>query len=189
MKKILGIFLLSLVFVTGCNMSMNTPTAAVEQYLSKYQNLDGEITAQLDKVISSDISMSDEQKENYKELMLNQYRNLSYKIENENIVDDEAEVEVEIQILDYASNIGESRIYYKDHLDEFEDNADTIAEDIEEGIDNISSFIEYKIKNMKGVTNTRKETITFYLTKVDNEWVVDDLSDTDLQKLHGLYEG
>ncbi len=206
MKKLFGVLLLSLLFVTGCNSNMNTPTGSVEKYLNKYQNLDGEVTAQLDKVISSDVSMNDEQKKNYKELMLNQYRNLSYKIVDETITNDTAEVEVEVEVLDYASSVGESRIYYKNHKDEFEDKDvkerdteekdtkeekgdDGLVEEAGEAIDKVSSFIEYKIKNMKNVTNTSKETITFYLNKVDNEWVVEDLSDVDLQKLHGLYEG
>lgn len=205
MKKIIGVLLLSLLILTGCKSSMNSPTNAVEKYLNKYQNLDGEVTTQLDNVISSDVSMSDEQKKDYKDLMLNQYRNLSYKVLNENVNGDEAEVEVELEVLDYASNIGESRIYYKNHLDEFKDKEDkkddkadekkeddkndSLMEDASDAIDNVASFIEYKIKNMKDVTNTSKQKITFYLSKVDNEWVVEDLSETDLQKLHGLYEG
>ncbi len=209
MKKIIGVLLLSILFVTGCGNNMNTPTNAVENYLNKYQNLDGEVTAQLDNVISSDVSMNDEQKKDYKELMLNQYKNFSYKIVDEKVNDDEAEVEVEIEVLDYASSIGESRIYYKNHQDEFKNDKETkddenksddsndlsqetddsLVEDTMDAIDNISSFIDYKIKNMKNVTNTTKDTITIYLSKVGKEWVVEDLSDTDLEKLHGLFEG
>ena len=181
MKKIL-LVLISLLFITGCNNSLNTPTKTVEDYLSKYQNLDGEVTSQLDRVISSDTSMSDDNKKDYKELMLNQYKNLSYKVVDENINDDEAEVEVEIEVLDYASSIGESRVYYRNHLDEFE-------ADVDDDMDNLKSFIEYKIKNMKSVSNTRKDTVTFFLNKVDNEWVLEDLSDNDIKKLHGIYEG
>lgn len=206
MKKIFGVLLLSILLMTGCGNNMSTPTSAVENYLNKYQNLDEEVTAQLDKVIDSDVSMNENQKKDYSELMINQYKNLSYKVVDENINGDEAEVEVEIEVLDYASSIGESRIYYKNHQDEFktdkEDNKDgeekddlseetgeSLVDDAADAIDNISSFIDYKIKNMKNVTNTTKDTITIYLTKIDNEWVVEDLSDTDLQKLHGLYEG
>ena len=189
MKKIFIILLISMSILTGCGTNMNSPTSAVENYLKKYQDLDGEVTSQLDSVISSDISMTDTQKNDYKELMMNQYKNMSYKIVNENLMDEEAEVEVEIEVLDYASSIGESRIYYNNHRDEFSETSeddDSINDD--EDIDNIASFIDYKIKNMKNVTNTTKETITFYLNKVDGEWVVDNLSDIDLEKLHGLYE-
>lgn len=184
MKKTIIAFFLSIILVTGCTNNLNTPTKAVESYLNKYQNLDGEVTAQLDNVISSDVTMSDDQKKAYRDLMINQYKNMSYKVVDENITSNEAEVEVELDLLDYASNISESRNYYKKHLDEFEDTTDSSIDKV----DNISSFIEYKIKNMKNVTNRRKENITFYLSKIDNEWVVDDLSDNDMEKLHGLYE-
>lgn len=187
MKKIFLILGLSLLLVTGCGNSMNTPTGAVEDFLSKYQNLDSEVLTQLDSVVSGDKTMSDEQKESYRDLMVNQYRNLSYKVVDETVMEDEAEVEVEIEVLDYATNINESRIYFKKHLDEFE--SDKKEEDIGDTIDDIASFIEYKIKNMKGVTNTATQNITFYLTKDGKDWKVEDLSESDVQKLHGLYEG
>ena len=197
MKKIFGVLLLSILFLTGCGNSLNTPTGAVEEYLKRYQNLDDQVLAQLDKVIDSDVSMSDEQKDNYRELMINQYKNFSYKIVNEIDTGDEAEVEVELEVLDYASSIGESRTYFKNHQDEFKseaeptddkDDDEVVGGVVGKSIDEISSFIDYKIKNMKTVTNKSKTTITFYLNKIDNEWVVEDLSDNDIQKLHGLYE-
>lgn len=193
MKKIFGVLLLSILFLTGCGNSLNTPTGAVEEYLKRYQNLDDQVIAQLDKVIDSDASMSDEQKEDYRDLMINQYKNFSYKIVDETDSGDEAEVEVELEVLDYASSIGESRIYYKNHQDEFKSDDKATDDEVVGGvvgksIDEISSFIDYKIKNMKTVTNKSKTTITFYLNKIDNEWVVEDLSDNDIQKLHGLYE-
>lgn len=203
MKKTLIILGATIIFLTGCGATLNTPTGAVEEFLGKYQNMDKEVLAQLDRVITSDNSMSDEQKKDYRDLMITQYKNLSYKIKNEDVVEEEAEVDVEIEVLDYASTINQSRTYYRNHTEEFEkkeenntnqDNGnDGIANDIGEGIveaiDNISSFIDYKIKNLKGVTNTTTYTMTFYLTKIDNEWVVEDISDVDIQKIHGLYEG
>ena len=58
MKKIFIILLISMSILTGCGTNMNSPTSAVENYLKKYQDLDGEVTSQLDSVISSDISMT-----------------------------------------------------------------------------------------------------------------------------------
>lgn len=187
MKKIFGVLLLSILFLTGCGNTLNTPTKAVEDYLKAYQNLDDRVITQLDDIIDNDTVMSEEQKKDYRELMINQYKNFSYKVVDENETNDEAEVEIELEVLDYASSIGESRIYYNNHRDEFkdEDVVDGVVGDV---IDNMASFIDYKIKNMKNVTNKSKTTITFYLNKIDNEWVVEDLSSTDIQKLHGLYE-
>ena len=52
----------------------------------------------------------------------------------------------------------------------------------------MSEFIDYKIKELKNVTTKVKYDITFNLTKEDDKWVIDDLSDIDRQKIHGLYE-
>ena len=40
---------------------------------------------------------------------------------------------------------------------------------------------------LKEVTDTETYTITFHLTKENDEWKIDDLSDDDLRKLSGLY--
>ena len=40
---------------------------------------------------------------------------------------------------------------------------------------------------MKEVKDKVKYTINFTLTKVDDKWKLDNISDIDRQKLHGLY--
>lgn len=205
MKKKIIVFLSLLVLcMTGCSMNnMNTPTGKVEEFLGKYQSMDSEVLTQLDNVISNDTTMNDEQKSDYRSLMEKQYQNLSYKIKNEEIDGDEAEVLVEIEVYDYANSIIESREYYSEHRDEFDDDDTGVDNDgtdtnndgeSEEGevvggaVDNISSFITYKIKQLMDVTDTAKYEITFHLNKVDGEWVVEDLTDVDRQKIHGLFE-
>lgn len=168
MKKLFLLLVPFLLF--GCSNSLNTPTGAVENYLFSYQNLDSNLLENLDQVIEKDDEMSDEQKEKYHDLMVKQYKNLSYKIKSEDVMEDQAEVEVEIEVLNYASSIQESKKYYKEHPEEVED------------------YLDYKIQNMENVTNKTHYTITFYLNKVENEWVVEDLDDVNIQKIHGLYE-
>ena len=202
MKKKLVVFLSLLVmFVTGCgNDNMNTPTSKVEEFLGRYQSMDSEVLTQLDNVISNDTTMDDDQKKDYRTLMEKQYQNLSYKIKDEEIDGDEAEVLVEIEVFDYANSILESREYYTEHRDEFDDEeigndgADTDNDGMnEEGeivggtVYTISSFITYKIKQLMDVTDKAKYEITFHLNKEDGEWKVEDLTDVDRQKIHGLY--
>ena len=202
MKKKIIVFLSLLVMLaTGCGNNMNTPTGKVEEFLGRYQSMDSNILTQLDNVISNDETMNDTQKKDYKSLMEKQYQNLSYKIKDEKIDGDKAEVLVEIEVFDYANSINESRKYYTEHRDEFDDNevgndgADTDNDGMsEEGevvggaVDTVSSFITYKIKQLMDVTDKAKYEITFHLNKEDGEWKVEDLSDVDRQKIHGLFE-
>lgn len=198
MKKLLILFSLVLILATGCGTRMGTPTKKVEEFLGKYQSMDSEVLAQLDSVISSDTSMSDEQKKEYQGLMEKQYQNLSYKIKSEEINGDNATVLVEIEVYDYASSISKSKEYYNEHRDEFidddknndMDDNNTVGDLIEDVTAETVKFIDYKIKQLKNVTDKVKHEIKFYLTKnEDNEWVLDDITDVDRQKIHGLYEG
>ena len=217
MKKILIVLFLFLL-LTGCSMGTNTPTDSVEKFLGKYQSMDSEVLAQLDKVVSDDDTMNDNQKKDYQSLMEKQYQNLSYKIKDEKIDGDTATVLVEIEVYDYANSIAESRDYYNEHKDEFKtdniigndgtnttdnntiddegiisdgdvdnNNGDTDLGDVVEDVLD-SAFIDFKIKQLKDVTDKAKYEITFHLSKEDDEWVIEDISDTDRQKLHGLYE-
>ena len=222
MKKLLITFSLILILVTGCGTKMGTPTAKVEEFLGKYQSMDSEVLTQLDSVIATDSAMSDNQKKEYKSLMEKQYQNLSYKIKSEEIDGDNASVDVEIEVYDYATSITKSKNYYNEHRDEFmendtdnsqsneetkendketdesgeiiggvvEDAADSIGDAVEDMLEKSEKFIDYKVKQLKDVTDKAKYDITFYLSKDENdEWILDDISDIDRQKLHGLYEG
>lgn len=198
MKKFFIIGSLFILLFTGCTTA-NTPSKKVEEFLGKYQSMDSDVLTQLDNVVASDNNMSDEQKKDYKSLMERQYQNMSYKIKNEEINGDNSTVEVEIEVYDYATSITKSKKYYEEHKDELEDNDkdttnnndnnnddnDNVVEDI---IESSSKYIDYKIKQLKDVTDTVKYTITFNLHREDNTWKMDDISDIDRKKLHGLYE-
>lgn len=194
MKKVLVLFSLILILVTGCGTNMATPTKKVEEFLGKYQSMDSTVLAQLDSVISSDESMSDEQKKDYRSLMEKQYQNLSYKIKDEEIDGNNATVIVEVEVYDYATSIAKSKTYYNEHRDEFLDDNDdkddnTVGDEVGDAIKETGKFIDYKIKQLKDVTDKVKHEIKFYLSKDDNgEWTLDDVTDIDRQKLHGLYE-
>lgn len=197
-KKIL--FLSSLVifslFIVGCGMKdMDSPTSVVEGFLGKYQSMDSSVLSQLDSIISNDTSMNDDQKKDYKALMERQYQNLSYKIKDEEIDGDVATVDVEIEVFDYASSINTSREYFKDHQDEFKSD-DSWNGDLENEngevvggvIDDLAVFIDFKIKELMDVTDKTKYDITFYLSKKDDKWILDDLNDSDREKIHGLFD-
>ena len=103
---------------------------------------------------------------------------LKYKIKDENTDGDKATVDVEVEVYDYRSALDKAETYRDENKDEFLD--DDKKEDS-------SKYMDYKIAELKKVSDKRKYTITFNLHKEDDEWVLDDISDSDREKLHGLY--
>lgn len=202
MKNIVKIIFVGmlLLLVAGCGNNMSTPTNKVEEFLGKYQSMDEDVLVQLDQVIAKDDTMNDDQKDKYKALMEKQYQNLSYKIENEDLEGDSATVDVEIEVLDYATTVSKAQEYYNDHKDEIEEKYKEKKEDndnvVEDAVDDTlqvaeesAAYINYKLEELETANDTVTYTITFYLTKEDGSWVLQDISDLDRKKLHGLYEG
>ena len=178
LKKIFIIFL-GMFLLVGCSDATNTPSRKVEDFLSKYQRLDNEVLTQLDLTLDTDVEMDEDQKKEYRALMEKQYQNLSYKITDEKVEEDTATIDVEIEVFDYRNSITKSREYYESHIDEFKSDKDQT---------DTKNYIDYKIKEMKNVTDKATYTMTFNLTKDENNrWIVSDITDADIQKLHGLY--
>ncbi len=203
MKKFL-VICIGLLLLVGCSDTTNTPSKKVEDFLGKYQKQDDDVLTQLDLTLDSDTTMDEDQKKEYKSLLQKQYQNLSYKITDEKIEDEKATVEVEVEVFDYKSSMDKSKAYFEEHKDELmkdnkddnkdnkdndtnTDNNDNNNNDNNNAIDDAKAYIDYKIQELKNVEDKTTYDITFNLTKKDGEWVVDDLSDTDRQKLHGLY--
>lgn len=177
-KKVI-VMVTVLFLVVGCGNMMNTPTKKVEEFLSKYQTQDKDVLDQLDDVIKDAGTMIEDQKKDYRDLMKKQYQNLSYKIKDETEDGDNATVQVEIEVYDYGKAINKSETYLTTNREEFLDEE-------KKEIDS-KKFLDYKIKQMKDVKDKVKYTINFTLTKIDDKWKLDDISDIDRQKLHGLY--
>lgn len=216
MKKF--IIALMVIFMSACTLGAAvTPKQKVSEFLDKYKNQNSELLAQLDETIDSEIN-NDDYKSRYRDLMTNQYKNLEYDIKNESIEGDNAVVEVEVTVYDYASAIRNANNYLNENADEFKRNDETtasIAEDtanaaenavdkagdainnvkdkMEDAADEITTdydedkFMDYKLSLMEKVTDKTKYTIEFTLTKVNNEWKLDELSNSDMEKLHGIY--
>lgn len=179
MKKRLISIITLLILVTGCTTSSNTPTERVENFMSKYQGLDSEVLAQLDRVVASDNTMNDDAKKEYTALMKKQYQNLSYKIKDENITDEAGTVTVEVEVYDYKSALNKAETYYENNKDKFTDDDGKISN---------SKYMDYKITEMKKVNDRKKYEIVFTLNKEDNQWILEDITDSDRQKLHGMYQ-
>lgn len=177
-KNILVIMLLGLIIITGCDNLMNTPSKKVENLLNKYQKNDEVVLKQLGDTLLSDTILSVSEKEEYKKLMQRQYSDLMFTIKNEAIDGKTAVVEVEIEVYDYNKAIVESENYLLANQGEFQDETGNV---------DTTKYNDYKLKAIGNMKNRITYTINFTLSKVDDEWLVDDLTETERMKIHGLY--
>ena len=110
--------------------------------------------------------------------MQKQYKDLMYNIKNEAIDGKTAVVEVEIDVYDYAQAVTNSENELLNNSDNFKNSTGEV---------DTTKYNNYKLDNLEKVTERVKYTINFTLSKVDEEWVVDDLTETERMKIHGLY--
>ncbi len=174
MKKVLYV-LVAIVLLTGCSCTAdmgNTPTKKVEDYLNKYQTNDNDVVSDLDDVLTNDTTLTDDERNDYSDFMQAHYKDMQYEIKDETIDGDVATVDAEVTVRNYATVVNEANDYRLNNPDEFDDD---------------NTFASYRLDKLKEVTDTETYTITFHLTKEDEEWKIDNLSDDDLRKLSGLY--
>ena len=205
MKKILiGLFV---VFLTACSLSMNSePKAKVKELLDKYKNQDTSVITNLDDVIDSEYE--GEYKERFKTLLMNQYKNMEYKITDEQIDGDTAIVTADITIYNYGTAIDSANTYLQEHEKEFyksatNNNTLTSGENTDNSNENnlisenttqnnvneidYDKFLDYKLNLLEEVTDRKTYSIDFTLTKENDKWVLDELPTDTIRKIHGLY--
>lgn len=166
MKKKILLFLIPLLFLTGCEMG-NTPTSKIENLLMKYQKVDNDIQNGITEVLSAQ-DMTDDGKERYRNLLVHQYKNLTYEIKDELIDGDNATVIVELEVIDYKRAINDlvfdSSVYTKEAYD------------------------EEKLHRLENAKDKVTYTIEFSLTKDnDGNWKINALNNEDIKKIQGMY--
>ena len=180
MKKI--ILMISIAFMlilTGCGERlMNTPTKKVEMFLDKYKTLDKDVLSQLDEVLESEVLFDDEGKDEYRDIMKKHYQNLNYEVKDEKINGDQATVTTEIEVTDYSKIMSDANTYLTQHKDEFNDANGNYDDTL---------FTKYRLDKLKDAKDKVKYTIDFQLTKINNEWVLDELTDEQEAKINGMY--
>lgn len=181
--KRLGLFI-SIVIVTllvvSCSMKemSNTPKKQVEIFFNKYQTLDQNVLDDLNRVVAGETQFNTEQREKYKDLMKKHYQNLTYEIKDEEVNGDTAIVTVEIEVNDYANVLRGSEVYLEEHPEEFQN---------ELGEYDITKYSDYRLEKLKEADEKVKYTLEMNLTKIDNEWSVNQISTIDEEKIHGIY--
>ena len=179
MKKVYKLLLVVgiCLVLAGCGCMKKTAKGAVQDYLNQYKNLSSNVISSMDDVVN-DENLTDSQKEKYRDILKRQYQDLKYEIVNEKYDGDNATVEVKITVYDLYKVQKDANNYLTNNGDEFKEN----------GVYSNNLFMNYKLDKMKKVTDTVEYNITFNVTKDDKgNYKVNDLSNSDLEKIHGVY--
>lgn len=179
MKKIYKLLLVVgiCLVLAGCGCMKKTAKGAVQDYLNQYKNLSSNVISSMDDVVN-DENLTDSQKEKYRDILKRQYQDLKYEIVNEKYDGDNATVEVKITVYDLYKVQKDANNYLTNNGDEFKEN----------GVYSNDLFMNYKLDKMKKVTDTIDYNIIFNVIKDDKgNYKVNDLSNSDLEKIHGVY--
>ena len=168
MKKIISMFIF-LVLLVGCSLS-NTPTAQVEDLLSKYQMLDKDIKSGINTVVEEE-TLTDSQKERYRKLIEKQYKNLAYEIMEERIDGNTATITTQIDVIDYKKSINETNAMYQGRNDY-----------------TVEEYNNTKLDSLESTKETVTYTIDFIVIKDENgNWKLSSLDNDTIKKIQGMY--
>ena len=154
-----------------------TPKQRAEELLNKYIKNDKEVMKELDEYIEKQ-ELNPKQKEIYKEVLQNEYAGIKYKIVNETIKGNKAIVTAKIKVKNLYK-------IEKDAIDYMHNNPN---EFLTERKFNQNKFLNYKLEQMLNRTDKTSYMIDINMTKKNNIWFINKLSDETIKKIHGLYQ-
>lgn len=175
MKKYISI-VITMILLCACSMSI-TPSIKVSEYLNNFNSLNEDVIEDMESAIIEE-NMTTDNRSIYRDVLKRQYKDLKYDIVEEAIDGNNAVVKVKVTVYDLYNSKIESENYMNEHQDEFL-NADNIFDEI--------SYMKYRLERMLDVKDTITHDISFNLTKINDEWVIDDIDRVTLEKIHGLY--
>ena len=171
----LFIILINLFVLTGCIWLMG-PSEKVDNMLSKYVKLDKSIISELNDYLDKQ-DLTTEEKTRYANIIKKEYSTIKYKIVEETIDDNFAQVMVDITVLDLygAAKKAEDDLY---------SNPSKFYTD---GVYDSHKFIDYKLSIMESYEKVKNYTIYITLSRHDDIWYIEELDNDTLLKIHGIY--
>lgn len=167
MKKLF--LILSLFILSGCYNS--TPKREVSIYLDNLKKVDTNTIETISKLIeSNNISLKNNE---IKEIYQKYFRKFKYNIKDTIIDGNKSKVIVEIETYDYSKEIENILEYINNYKSSFKTDEDK------------NKYIINQIKN-----NNKKViyTLEFTLTKITEEWYIDNIDTSTLEKIYGIYK-
>ena len=161
--KVLIIILFILISV-GCG------DAAIE-YLELYRNKDKVVLDELHEYVNEE-DLTEDQKEKYYDVLKKEYSTLMYEVEHEQYDGNVAYITFKITVIDLYKAQKEAAEYFNEHQDEFYDK---------------KKYTNYKLDKMMEEMDTISYTIDIKVEKEGDDWKVVQLSNENLEKIHGIY--
>lgn len=176
MKKI---FIIIIAFLL-CSCNNNTSARnEVYNYLDDFKNLNSNVKEEVEYIINSNVDYTLEQKKLYKDILYREYKSLKYDVISEEYDGDKALIKVNINVIDLNKAEEESLDYLSENLKEFYN---------EENIFDNEKYLSYKLNLMKKTTKSVDYEIIFYLEFRNGKWHLEQPTDSDLEKIHGIYK-
>lgn len=169
MDKLIILIIIAILLIIGCTNINNIPTKKVEDLFNDYQTLDEEVLNDLNITVDNFTDYNQIQKDKYKEIIKKQYRSLIYKIRNKIIGNNHGIVIVEVTVKDLYKVEQEVNSYINNH------KMDT------------KEYIDYKLNKLMMAKDKVTYTIEVKLTKNNNKWCLNGLSNEDINKISGTY--
>lgn len=177
MKKLL-IILVFLFFICGCK-SNNSASNVVKSYLNSFKDVDIDVEKEIDRVIYKSDDLSLDQKKLYKKIFIKQYKSIDYDIMSEEYDHDKALIRVNINVYDLNKAEENALQYLSEHLSEFYDENNIFDND---------KYILYKLNLMYETKDRVDYEIVFFLKEKNNNWILEQPTESDLEKIHGIYK-
>ena len=177
MKKLL-ILILTILFLCSCTKD-NSASDVVKNYLDNYNHLSKNVKDNLKDVISQNNDLNNDNKKLYEKIIKRQYKDLKYTILTEEYDDNKALITVNINVYDLNKIEEEAVNYLAKNLRDFYNDKNEFDND---------KYINYKLSLMYQSSDRINYSVVFLLNRKNNEWVLEQPTDSDLEKIHGIYK-
>lgn len=179
MKKLWIILLMlgCVLCLTSCG-KVKTAKEEVIDYLEKYKSSDEAIMEELEQYVALDV-FTEEQEELYKDILIKQYKSLEYEIISEIYDGKNCKILTRVKVINLSKAQREAATYLMNNSKEF------IGID---GVYDKSRFLDYKLDMMSKSSEMIEYTIEFKLVNKNEKWEIVQLSNEDLEKIHGIYD-
>lgn len=174
MKKI--ILIVVSLFLFGC--AKENATSEVFLFYSNYQNLSSDIYSGISQMVNVE-NLSQENKELYKKVYIRQYQDMIFSIDSIKYSGKNAYISTTIEVYDFSKVQEDVSKFLSENEELFNDDNNNY---------DVDKYYNYKFNEMLNTTKRIKYNITLNLIKNNNKWYINNIDDTTLSKINGIYQ-